>query len=199
MIDSIIRPTRRGFLAGMVPACAMACMGGAPAVALAEEEKHKYDKELGNKLTLRHYYKIQYGEMIKFAKSLEKEWGKEKTIEFIKRATAENLLEYGKNHAKQVNNDSFAAYIGTFKSPGFQDVLTFDIVEDTDTVFEMKVTECIWATTFLDADAGDIGFAHVCYGDYYWPRGFNPKISMVRDKTLMEGHAYCNHRYLWDA
>jgi hypothetical protein len=28
-------------------------------------------------------------------------------------------------------------------------------------------------------------------------KGFNPKIKLVRDKTLMQGHEYCNHRYIW--
>jgi hypothetical protein len=60
------------------------------------------------------------------------------------------------------------------------------------------VTECIWASTFLHAREGDIGFAHVCYGDYAWSRGFNPKIKLVRDKTLMQGHPVCNHRYVME-
>jgi hypothetical protein len=51
----------------------------------------------------------------------------------------------------------------------------------------------------LEAKAGDLGFAAICYGDYNMATGFNPKVRMVRDKTLMQGHAYCNHRYLLEA
>jgi hypothetical protein len=58
-------------------------------------------------------------------------------------------------------------------------------------------TECLWAKTFVDAGAGDLGNAAICHGDYAFARSFNPGIEMVRDKTLMQGHAYCNHRYLW--
>jgi hypothetical protein len=49
----------------------------------------------------------------------------------------------------------------------------------------------------LAKKAGDIGYAMVCWGDYAWAEGFNPKIKLVRDKTLMEGHDRCNHRYIW--
>ena len=70
------------------------------------------------------------------------------------------------------------------------------IVEDTESAFEIKVSECLWAETFRAQDAGDIGFAWICYADYSWPQGFNPKLKMIRDKTLMEGHEYCNHRYV---
>ena len=76
--------------------------------------------------------------------------------------------------------------------------MTFDIVEDTDTAFEMKVTECLTASTFLSLDAGYIGYAGVCWGDYAWAEGFNPKIKLIRDKTLMQGHAFCNHRYVME-
>ena len=72
-----------------------------------------------------------------------------------------------------------------------------EIVEDTEKAFELKITECIWASTFLNAKAGDIGYASVCFGDYAWAEGFNPKIKMIRDKTLMQGHELCNHRYVW--
>jgi len=30
-------------------------------------------------------------------------------------------------------------------------------------------------------------------------RAFNPQFEMVRDKTLMQGHDCCSHRYLWKA
>lgn len=62
-----------------------------------------------------------------------------------------------------------------------------EIVENTDAAYELKVTECMWAATFLAAKAGDIGWASVCFGDYAWAKGFNPKIKLVRGKT----------RYIW--
>ena len=77
--------------------------------------------------------------------------------------------------------------------------MTMSITEDTTHVHEIKVTECIFATTFLEAKAGDLGFAIICYADYKMATSFNPKVKMVRDKTLMQGHACCNHRYLLEA
>ncbi len=46
--------------------------------------------------------------------------------------------------------------------------------------------------TFLRAKAGETGNAAVCIGDYTFAEGFNPKIKMIRHKTLTLGHAYCN-------
>ena len=44
------------------------------------------------------------------------------------------------------------------------------------------------------AQAGDLGSALVCYGDYDIASSFNLRVKMERDKTLMQGHAYFNRR-----
>ena len=145
----------------------------------------------------RQFFAVQYQEFIELAKALEQSMGKDKTIEFLKKYTQEKMLEYGKNHAKRSPDNSFRTYVKTFDPVRYQDTLTMEIVENTDTAYELKVTECMWASTFLAAKAGDIGWTSVCFGDYAWAEGFNPKIKLVRDKTLMQGHDICNHRYIW--
>jgi hypothetical protein len=196
---------RRQFLSGMIPACALTCMASGGAFGMmaprrspvALPDKHKFDHEVEKKMTHRNQVRARYSEFFRLVQALLKEWDREKLVAFLKKSTTEHMLAYGKRHAAQVGDDSFAAYVNTFRGPGFENSLTLEIVEDTDTVFEIKVTECLWASTFLEADAGDIGYAHVCFGDYAWAEGYNPRIEMVRDHTLMQGHAYCNHRYLW--
>ena len=204
MKNNIHDPGRRSFLLATAPACALACFGAKNAFALTQateepstqEEVHKFDGEFLRKLTIRQYYDGRYREYIELAKAIEKEWGPEKTSEFLKKRTAQKLAEYGKYQASQADKNDFESYVSQFRS-GYEDVLTKEVVEDTDTAFELKVTECIWADTFLRAEAGNIGYCSVCWGDYAWAQGFNERITMVRDKTLMQGHDCCNHRYLW--
>jgi hypothetical protein len=85
-----------------------------------------------------------------------------------------------------------------FSSPFYSHVLTYTIVEDTEKVFEKRITECLFAKTFREADASDIGYATQCYGDYGRAEGFNPKIRLTLTKTLMQGDDYCNHRWVWE-
>ncbi|NIM89771.1 MAG: hypothetical protein GTO17_02360 [Candidatus Aminicenantes bacterium] len=196
---------RRQFLK-IIPACSLVCLGSGGAWALAQEEKtpsaqeakHKFDNEMDRKLTYRQLINMQYREFIQLAKALEKEMGKEKFIEFLKKHTYENLIKIGQQYAKRSPENSFKTYTNTFRPPRYKNTLTMEIVEDTEKAFELKVTECIWASVFHKAEAGDIGFAYICYGDYAHAEGFNPKIKMIRDKTLMQGHKYCNHRYIWE-
>jgi hypothetical protein len=203
------RKSRRHFLATVVPACAATCLGFKLALAqektkataegkAAIEDLHPFDAELPRQLTYRQFYRARYREAIELAKAMQEEMGPEKAIEFLKKNTTKNMGDYGKSQAEKTEDHSLHAYTEQFrKVENYKNTLTMEIVEDSDQAFELKVTECMWAGTFLDADAGDIGFAMVCHGDYAWAEGFNPKIKLVRDKTLMQGAAICNHRYVW--
>lgn len=199
---------RRRFLSGIVPACAASCLGLRSVFAQAQsgqepvtpQDIHKFDEEFGRTLTYKQFFGARYREYIELAKALKKELGEKKAIDFLNKYTQENMLEYGKSHAGNSPDNSFHAYMDTFRDlDRFKNTLTMEIVEDTEKAFELKISECIWATTFLDADAGDIGHASVCIGDYTWASGFNPKIKLVRDKTLMQGDDFCNHRYILEA
>jgi hypothetical protein len=90
---------------------------------------------------------------------------------------------------------SFAANMRT-PPPLYQGALTYEIVEDSPDAFEVKILECLWARTFRDADAADIGYACICHPDYALAEGFNPRMKMIRTKTLMQGHDCCNHRWV---
>ena len=197
--------TRRGFLSGLAPFCALTCLGMNKAEAwdfsdgrsVQESAGHKFDKPYRRQLTARQVSDLRYRNFILLAKDLEKEMGKEALIEFLEKRTLAQLLAQGKSYAKRSSDTSFRTFSNIFKNPGMQATLTMEIIEDTDTVFEVKVTECLVGDTFLRAKAGEIGNAAVCIGDYTFAEGFNPKIKMIRDKTLTLGHAYCNHRYVW--
>ncbi len=194
---------RRKFITSVIPACAITCLGSNAAFAsilraeanLIQEKKHKFDNNFEQKLTYRQLLGRQFRNFIILAKALEKEMGKEKAHAFLKKVSTEGQTNFGKQQASRMKDNSFDKYVNQFRK-GYDNVLTMEIVEDTKKAFELKVTECIWAETFLQAKAADIGYAWVCWGDYAWAEGFNPKIKLVRDKTLMQGHDRCNHRYV---
>jgi len=52
--------------------------------------------------------------------------------------------------------------------------------------------------TFREEDAADIGYATHYHVHYAAATAFNPKIRMYRTKTLMEGHDYCDHKWVWE-
>ena len=75
--------------------------------------------------------------------------------------------------------------------------MTYRIIEDSKKAFELRTTECIWAKTFREKNAGDIGYLTICYSDFISAKAFHPKLKLKLTKTLMQGFDCCNHRYTW--
>ena len=197
--------SRRDFLTKTVPVCAASCLAASTVFAssplisksLFEQEEHKFDKKLpGPDMTYRRFAAIRHRSFIRFARFLQKEIGGERVLELIKKETEQRLNAQAKRDLKRLGNSDFKSYISIFRDPGMLASLTMEIIEDTDKVFEIRVTDCMAAESFLPHKAGDIGYAAVCWGDYNWATDFNPKIKLVRDKTLMQGHDCCNHKYI---
>ena len=82
--------------------------------------------------------------------------------------------------------------------PLMQHALDGEIVEDTPEAFEVRITKCLWAKVFREGDAADIGYAMVCYPDYAVARSLNPKLKLMRDRTLMQGADSCRLRYVME-
>ena len=204
--SNLLIPSRRDFISRIMPACSLMCIGGIGGLAGIRsvngagifQDKHMFDKEYPRKMTHREYQSATSFLFIMYAKAVEKEFGKEKSIGLLKKMATEMNLERGKRQAMNSKDLSLKSYTRMFAEPkNWEGLLNMEIVEDTDSAFELKVSECLSAAVFRDADAAEIGHAAICWGDYAWAEGFNPKIKLVRDKTLMQGHAYCNHRYVW--
>jgi len=203
--------SRRRFISQVLPACSLVCLGCgggnllgfSPSFSKAlQKAKHKFDEEAPMKLTNKQMVLFMMGrDHIPFLKALSAEIGEERVMDILKKQVEERGAQIGKMLAKQFGGNDFDTLKKVFspESAAFKSSLTMSITESTDSVHEIKVTECIFANVYLQQKAGDFGWASVCYGDYAMATGFNPKVRMVRDKTLMQGDAYCNHRYLLEA
>jgi len=200
--------SRRAFLGRCLPACAMTCLGltslpllGRSSDAVPQSPTgHKFDAELPGKLSMGQIFAHRYGSIfIPFVKFCAEKLGRDKTMEMLKAYAAESAVLTAANLVKRLGSNEFEAakrYLDP-ANPAQASTLTFKIVESTDKSYELNITECLWAKTFLDAKAGDLGYAAVCFGDYQTVKSFNPHLELVRNKTLMQGDACCNHRYLW--
>lgn len=208
--------SRRRFLTRVMPACSLVCLGAAGRSLWGEptgmrqdqqeadksprdENMHKFDREFPRKLTNRQLMELMYGrEFIPFLKHLSAELGEARLIPLLEQHADAKGKEVGPLLVKQFGDSDFATWKKIFRpdNPNSAISLTMSVTEDTDTVHELEVTECLWAEVFCKADAGDLGHALVCHGDFAMAAAFNPRIKMERDKTLMQGHACCNHRYL---
>jgi hypothetical protein len=192
-------PGRRKFLRTLIATCPLFYIGGTGRTVQSTGEKHKFLENAN--LSYAQVFDFAFaGFFLPIIRNLGMERDRGEYIEALKRAAEAAGKQSGQFMAKRSPKISLAAYVEVMKNPDlfWQHVLTAEIVEDEEDVFEIKVSECLWAKTFREAQAGNIGYATICYQDYAMCQGFSPKLRMIRDKTLMQGHDFCNHRWVWE-
>jgi len=194
---------RRSFLTQAVPACAGACMAlcGMPVPLLCAtsrpQEPHKFDVPRDLTMSVRQRNTREYRALIDFVKVLQRELPEPELIRYLNAYSAAWGRQIGEMQARQWGDTSFAAFVNQYRPPRYSSTLTHEVVEDSETAFGLRVTECVTAEVFQAAGlGGEIGHAAVCNMDYHWPAGFNPDFRLERTKTLMQGHDECNHRYV---
>jgi hypothetical protein len=195
---------RREFLLKAFSSCALCCLAVPNLMAsksksdpIDAHDKHKFLKDSG--MSHQDVYDFAFKEWyIPAMKKLKDQLGHDKFIEMLKKSSDDlhksqstEDIDYTENTINAFANDIKK----TLGSDRWSKILTPEIIRDDDEVFEMKFTECLWAKTFREEDASDIGYAGVCYQDYSMARSFNPKMQLVREKTLMQGQDCCHFKW----
>ncbi len=202
--NQCVNVDRRNLLFRTAPACAVACFGIGKLPDLSvlnleptEQDLHKWDVPSEISLTMRQRMAMQNRGMVELVKTLQGELDRDELLRLLNVNSANVGREVGERQAQNSPDREFQTFVQVFRPPNYETTLTHEIVEDTEKVFQLSVTECIWADTIQRSGLdGEVGHALVCNMDYYWPSAFNPAFKMERSKTLMQGHDECNHRYV---
>ena len=159
--------------------------------------RHKFEVDSG--MAFQGVFDFAFKTFVPLLRSLAEELGERQVLSVLKRLAGESGFEAGQADARLQPTNDFAAFHRRLREPNhfWKHVLTFDIVENSPRAFAIRVVECLWAKTFREIGAEAIGFSLICHPDYDYCRGFNPRITMSRSKTLMQGHSYCDHCWVW--
>jgi len=193
---------RREFVTRATTVCSMFCFGGGSLLALfrsgqeasSSPEKHKFLRDVA--MSYDELFKFTVGRMlIPTIGAVAAKVG----IDVVQEAILEGFKKRIAARVKSLPKRGLADFTQNFKSqdPFNVNTWTKEILQDTDKVFEMRVSECLWAKAFREANAADLGFKIVCSLDYVTAETFNPRIKLIRDKTLMQGYDCCNHKYIF--
>jgi hypothetical protein len=202
--DALTKNDRREFLKKTFSSCAFCCFASPIVFAngrinpVDNIQKHKF--ELNSGMSMQEVYNFAYkGSYIPAMKNLMKQIGKEKFLDMLK-TSSEMLHVTGKDAAINYNERTLTAFSNNMKKgcENYKDRLTYEVLTDNMNVLEIKFTECLWAKTFREADAADIGYAGICYQDYPSAKAYNPKLTLIREKTLMQGNDCCHFKWVME-
>jgi len=202
MEKEALSESRRKFLKSVLPASAMICIGCPTALSMDIERGMNQEQDFDSKIktefsiSYEEYFDVEFDHFIGTMERFANYMGRDNLIDMLKRSTDDRYrLRKPNTEANSVKD-----YVNYFlKSEFFKHAHDREVLELTDHVCEVKVTNCLWAKTFRSKNAGDIGYANSCYGDFAGATAFNPKLRLERTKTLMQGHDCCNFRYTWES
>ena len=181
---------RRQFLSKGVAGCTSLCLGCSYLGYLARAQGAQKDKSFeatiseNSGMSLEHVYNFAFRDTLApVLIALSRQVGREKLVEMLKGATDEVWF----------HNDNRKRFEADLPKGFWARVLKMEVLEDTPTLHVYKISKCLWAKAFREADAADLGYALWCYGDYAMARA--DKEHLERNSTLMQGHDCCLLKY----
>jgi hypothetical protein len=191
---------RRRLLTTGLPLATIACLGcrGLAAQTLAAGGGGKFLENTG--MSTEETYAFFYGTFIPVLQSLAKEMGPERFLAALTKAASDNTSQMIAAAAKDSPTRDIKGWWALFQNilgtPPFNKALTYEVVEQSEKVLELKFTECLPAKLLRAMNAADIGYALECSGSGAAAKAFNPRITASNPRNMMKGDAFCIERYV---
>jgi hypothetical protein len=135
-------------------------------------------------------------EQLEIFRKLEERFGKE-VIEIAGKAK----MDVHKKWMKELSQHKSGRPSEIFRHSAFsvtsdeESLLEYEVLEDSDDKFAVKITKCKYADFYLARGAPEIGYHMHCALDFGETEAFSSCFILKRTKTLMQGDSYCNHCY----
>lgn len=149
-----------------------------------DEKSFKENIAKNSNLTYEQVYNFAFRDsLLPGIVALANKFGREKFVQMLTEATDEAWVEKEPNvrFSKNLNSEFW------------NNVLEFKELEKTPEKTVSRVDNCLWAKTFREAKAEDIGYALVCYIDF--PNARRKGQLLERPKCLMKGDDCCHFEW----
>jgi hypothetical protein len=137
---------------------------------------------------------------ISYMQRLQKEMGTEKFLGLLTKVGDAHYRSGVSQNFKEIEDKSVQSLIENFWEPTQKSrfgsaMITIEINKKSKDKGIVKMTDCLFAKTFRENDASDIGYAAICSADFGVTDEFNPNIKLTRNECLMHGDERCLFEY----
>jgi len=122
------------------------------------------------------------------------ELGREKALATVRTVIESLAFESGVQLARQMGGDSIACFAKGFRAWGVGGTLEMERLELSETRYEVNIKRCKYAEMYKELGMADLGVILSCSRDFALVAGFNPRMTLRRAKTIMEGYDHCDFR-----
>jgi L-2-amino-thiazoline-4-carboxylic acid hydrolase len=127
--------------------------------------------------------------------------GEAKASSILDAAIRKAAIAEGQAFAAKAPNGvtSMADFIKLYDLWTADGALEIEVLEATQSKFDFNVTRCKYAETYTEMGLGKIGHLLSCNRDGTFCEGYDPKITLEREQTIMQGASCCTFRYKYAA
>ncbi|MGO9568722.1 MAG: L-2-amino-thiazoline-4-carboxylic acid hydrolase [Desulfomonilaceae bacterium] len=122
------------------------------------------------------------------------EVGLDRALAMVRTVIKSLALESGVQLAKQMGCNSIACFAKGFSAWGEGGAYEMEQLELSETRFEFNIKRCRYAEMYKELGMADLGVILSCSRDFELLAGFNPRMTLRRTKTIMEGYDHCDFR-----
>jgi len=122
------------------------------------------------------------------------ELGRDKVFAVVNRVIRSLAHESGAQLAKQMGGNSMADFAKGLSAWGAGDAYEMEVLELSQDKYFFNMTRCRYADMYRELGMADLGIVLSCARDFQLVEGFNPRMKLIRTKTIMEGHDHCDFR-----
>jgi hypothetical protein len=130
--------------------------------------------------------------------ALAESFGHDSVMAVVQKTIIKIAREQGTDLYKLMGNNSLDDFSETLQFWTRDKALEIELIEKSGEVLSFNVTRCRYAELYDSLGIRDIGTIFSCTRDFALVEGFNPKVSLTRTQTIMEGAPFCDFRYRLD-
>ena len=124
--------------------------------------------------------------------------GEEQASAILDAAIRKAAIAEGRSFAaKAPGGTSMADFIALYENWSRGGALEIEVLEASDTAYDFDVVRCRYAETYREMGLGAVGRLLSCNRDGTFCQGYDPRIALERETTIMEGAPRCTFRYRW--
>lgn len=133
----------------------------------------------------------KYELAVAFAREFIAEIGKERALRIIGRVFEKQQANDGRNLARKLGRNTFQAFSKHYQeTEPEKDYL--EVLEVSNRHIALKISRCRAWEAFKKLGMPEL-CPLLCEGDYAFSNAFNPKMKLIRTKTIADGDDYCDH------
>jgi len=121
--------------------------------------------------------------------------GLESALAILCEVNQQEAFQRGQSMKKSDGQNGVDELIDEVATWGEGGTWEMEVLERTPTTYSFNVTRCPYYEKYRELGVDEFGVEFSCCRDETFARGFNPRLMLIRTKTLMEGADHCDFRY----